>query len=230
MADQTVVSLEFKKFVVQEVSRHWLLKGEPILLAKLGQAAASRGFILQTELQGLKLSQFIQQELSEELEVLSPDDSGTVLRIKPKNPPAVEITATPDPDVLSLGALNRALVAAFSHAVPDGVERWIKVQSPVHYTDIATTDDKPKGYVQIDRAHLVTPDRGIDAFQEAHVLRRISDWTRELGMDLQMFVHKAPNQERGEKTLLSLLMESLTESELKRISLPLDIVGKLMRK
>lgn len=225
-----MVSLEFKTFVVEEINRHWAMKGEPMLLAKLGQAAASRGFVLQKELQGLKLSQFIQLHLADELDVLSPDDSGTVLRVRPKNPAPVEPTASSDTLIISQGALNRALVSAFSQSLPNGCERWIRIEAPIHYTDAHAGDGGPAGYVRIDRAYLIAPESPADAYQPASVLARIADWTTQAEIELQRFVHKSPRQERGEKTLLALLMESLTESELKRVSLPLDIVGKLMRK
>ncbi|MFK3797130.1 hypothetical protein [Pseudomonas sp. NPDC088444] len=230
MTEQTAVGLDFKKFLIEEINRQWVTRGEPVLLAKLGQIAASRGYVLHKELNGLKLSQFIQQELSEDLEVLSPNDSGTILAVGPKNPPAPQVITLPQAMAPTHEGLTRALVAAFSHSIRDDFERYMRVDPPLRFLDLPRTEVRPEGFVHIERVHLITSESPQGAYAEASIHAQIVEWLEKNGLDIQRFMHKTPAQVRGEKSVLTLLMESLTESELKRVSLPLDIVGKLMGK
>jgi hypothetical protein len=230
MTEQNAVGLDFKRFIVEETNRQWVTRGEPVLLAKLGQIAASRGFILHNELNGLKLSQFIQQELSDELEVMSPNASGTVLGVGPKNPPIPQLSPTAPITASPLDGLTRAVVAAFTNILRDGYERYLRTEPPLRYQDVVQGEAAPEGYVHIQRVHLPTDGSPPDAYLPDCIHAQITAWIEQQSLDLQSFMHKGAAQPRSEKSVLTLLIESLTESELKRVSLPLDIIGKLMGK
>lgn len=226
MTDQVVASLNFKTFLVEEIERWWTNKHEPLLLSKLGQLAAARGFVLHQELGGRKLSQFIQQELADELEVKSPNDSGILLSAIPKNWSVVEAALPIDdkPDGSPPAGLNRAFLSAFGRPIADGFERWVRIDPPIRFRDLPSDQRPTEDYVQIDRSLLTNPSSDFEAFAQAN------KWISAKGFEIQRFMLKAKAQVRSDKSLLSQLIESLTESELKRVSLPLDIVEKLMRK
>lgn len=226
MTTQVVASLDFKRFLIEEVERCWSTRHEPLLLSKLGQLAAARGFVLHQELGGRKLSQFIQQELADELEVQSPNDTGILLRAIPKNLLGAEAAPTFDnkPDGSPPAGLNRAFLSAFGRPIADGYERWVRIDPPIRYRDLPSDQRAADGYVQIERSFLISPAGDVEAFAQA------TKWLSAKGFEIQKFMLKAKTQARSDKSLLSQLIEGLTESELKRVSLPLDIVEKLMRK
>jgi hypothetical protein len=222
-----VATLSFQQFIVDEVNRHWQAKSEPLLLSKLGQAATSRGFVLHQELDGLKLSQFIHQNLGDEIEVFSPNSSGILLEARPKQPVAVDIPAIVDRTSLPPATFNRAIQAAFERPLADQVERWIRTAPTVHYLDLPTSENAPAAYKKLERQYLSSAQ---DGGPSTDFYERIKLWIHDQGLDINDFTHKPSSNTEGAPSLLAQLMESLTESELKRISLPLDIVAKLMRK
>ncbi|WP_350647141.1 hypothetical protein [Pseudomonas sp. HY13-MNA-CIBAN-0226] len=222
-----MTTLSFHQFVVDEVVRHWQAKNEPLLLSKLGQAASSRGFALHTELGGLKLSQFIHHYLDDEIEVSSPNASGLLLGALPKQPVAVETAAIAERPSVPPATFNRAMQAAFERPLADQMERWIRTVPTVHYMDIPPSESAPAAYTKLESRYL---SRAEDGGTGSDFYERIKLWIHDQGLDINDFTHKPTSNTEGGPSLLTQLMESLTESELKRISLPLDIVAKLMRK
>ena len=97
--------------------------------------------------------------------------------------------------------------------------------SPLQVLDLESVKEPPEGSLEIVRDLI---DQGV-ASDETY--RRIVSWIRQNDCKVEDFANKdtASTRDTDGKDLLRCLLESLDESDARRISLPLDIAQKLSR-
>jgi hypothetical protein len=221
----------FKEFVLETVRAHWAAQQKPLLLARIGQLAVGLGYNLQEALGARKLGQFIQQELNESLELDNPDHSTTLLQVRPRDDsaPPLETNRQEQP----VAKLNRGLWLAFSRAIPEGYERRLQLEPYIRFWDQAPPLSEVAGRLPIPAEYIAKSQRELATHPRGEViLENIRRWMRDNQVDLGNFeegVRRAAPKISQHNPLL-LLIASLDESEQKRVSLPLDVIAKLLKK
>lgn len=221
----------FKDFVLDAVREQWAGQQKPLLLSRIGQLAVGRGYNLQETLSGRKLAQFIQQELGDDLELDNPGSSATLLQARPKdeNAPAFGIARSEQ----SVPKLNRGLWLAFSRPIPDGYERRLQLEPSIRFWDQSPPLSDVAGRFPVPAQYIARPQGEMATHPRAEVvMENIHRWMRDNQVDISKFEVGAQRTipKLSQHNPLMLLIASLDESEQKRVSLPLDVIAKLLLK
>lgn len=226
----------FRDFVYEVVRHHWDEQKTPLLLARVGQMAVARGYDLRAILGARKIGQFIQQELSEELELFAPPDSPSLVHAKPKQPgAAAPATRAPgQPPVQQPVRLNRVLWTAFARPLQQGYERRLQLEPYVRFWDAVPPLTEVAGRLPVPESYIVRPSQDIAGRRDDLVMENVRRWMRDNGLDIGKFSEGATSSVAAARVSaqnpLMLLIASLDEAEQKRVSLPLDVIAKLLRK
>lgn len=158
----------FKDFIIDTVRKQWIEQKKPLLLSRIGQLAVGRGYNLQETLSGRKLAQFIQQELSDDLELDNPGSSATLLQARPKNEnaPAFGIACSER----SIPKLNRGLWVAFSRPIPEGYERRLQLEPYIRFWDQSPPLSEVAGRYPVPAQYIARPHGEMTAQPRAEVV------------------------------------------------------------
>ena len=214
--------------VVNLVQQFWADHERPLLLSQLG--AYNNGQFAQhaKEVAG-SLGTYLREQLSDRIQVLQHSTKPTIVGAIPSG----EHIPVDNPDEL----LNRtqtqsqkpslrfrpAFWAAFRKPLDHSLRRYMNTQPPFHFRD-ENADIQQIGFVEIERRYIVETDA-----DDAAVQQKIDDWLAENRIDATVFLndsrHKAAQLPSDD--LLGRLLFALEPEELRRMSIPLDIVKKL---
>ena len=217
--------------IVRLVEEHWDQHEKPLLLSQLG--SLDNGEIAKSTKQesgGLKA--YLQDHLADRVRVIQHSSNFTVIG-------AIPAQATLD-DNISIDELffrlshqpakqvaryHPAVWAAFRRLLEESKLRYLKITTPVHFVDIAE-DEKPEGFVEVDRKFIADSNADPSEIEE-----NIISWVQNNKLEISIFQAKRrlPGMHFPSSDLLSKLLASLGEEDLRRISMPLDIVHKLRR-
>ena len=101
----------------------------------------------------------------------------------------------------------------------------MSVQAPVHFRDVLG-DNQPDGLTEIQREYVVGPDA-----EATEVQQKIEEWLEDNGLEPTSFLMTRTTEtvQLPSHDLLGRLLLALDPDDLKRLSMPLDIVNKLRR-
>ena len=214
--------------IVNLVQQFWEDHERPLLLSQLG--AYNNGQFAQhaKEVAG-SLGTYLRHQLSDRVQVLQHSTKPTIIGAIP----AGEHIPVDNPDEL----LNRtqtqsekpslrfrpAFWAAFRKPLGHSLRRYMNTQPPLHFRD-EDADIQPSGFVEIERRYIVDTDA-----DDAAAQRKIEDWLAENGIDATVFLSDSSGKTTHlpSNDLLGRLLFALEPDELRRMSIPLDIVKKL---
>ena len=115
-----------------------------------------------------------------------------------------------------------AVWAAFRKELYRSKRRYISTEPPINFTDIQE-GAPPSGFVEIQREHIANP-----ADRVSEVVRRIKAWLEaNHKVDPAVFNRSTMGQRLPANDLLGRVLLALEPDELRRMSIPLDIVRKL---
>ncbi len=229
-----------KSEIVRLTKVHWDATGRAVLLARIGHTLTRNGFNLRALLRGQKFAAFVRNEMQDQVLVLdSPTDAlvqGAV--------PLGEAGKAYDPEVVfsppagSLGSSSRIsfdkrLWVAFSHPLAEGNVRTITFEPEIVFRDVAIGDPSLEGALTI-RDDLIIPIGTLEKVErDSKLQRNILEWLTANSVDIELAKARYGFHERPPESMdsvLSLLLAALDTKERERISLPLDIVDKLLKK
>lgn len=219
----------FKDFLIELVIDNWTRTGEGLLLARVGQIAAAKGYHFKEELGGLKLVDFIKNELSGFVEV-SASNTPPHLWVKPGSELSSEVFTDPtETTVRTAPRLNKALWLAFSRPVAEGKERRIQLEPSVRFWDLTPPLSEVAGRLPIAQGYIATLDVGSQD-RDHLILENIRKWMHDNKLDIERYSQSSTQTLRATSTHpLLALIAALDESEQKRVSIPLDIIAKLIK-
>ena len=203
----------------------------PLLLSRLGGEDGGRIGRLSKQEAG-SLGAYLRHRLADRVRVIHHSTNPAVAGAIPAD---AGIPENADFDILLDQTRGRAVEAApryhpafwaaFRKPLDETSRRYMSVQPPPRFQD-ASPEDRPDGFVEITREYIV----GLDV-EEREVHQRIQDWLAENGLDSGSFLSKskAIAVHLPSDDLLGRLLLVLEPDELKRISMPLDVVLKLRR-
>lgn len=234
-SDRNLQSL--KDFIQAEVRAAWA-RGEGILLARLGGTILKNGFETKALLDGKKLSAFIEEEMPNEVQIISsptnkierialPREAGEindVQRLFPRHR-AIEHS-------LDVSTIRGSVVSAFSRPIKEGFSRILKTEPIVEYVDIPVGTDAPKGGWLIPADHILTTNVG--KFGGQALVMKIYEWAEKNGIPKEHIEFSGPPLHRVHEaapssSLMHKILDALPEAQLKRIELPLDVVAALLK-
>ena len=216
--------------IVDLVQEHWGKHGMPLLLSLLGSEEGGEiGRLAKQEAGGL--GAYLRHRLTARVRVIH-DSTNTVAGAIPVD---AEVDANAGFDRLlekthsrSSGASPRfhaAFWAAFRKPLDESKGRYTSIRAPFRFVDVSS-EERPDGFREIAREYVVGPDA-----EAMEVQQKAQDWLAANGLDPDRFLwkDKADVARLPSDDLLGRLLLSLEPDELKRISMPLDIVSKLRR-
>ena len=215
--------------IVDLVRKCWEEHRMPLLLSRLGGGDDGRIGRLAKQEAG-SLGAYLRHQLAARVRVIHHSTNPTVAGAIPAD---AEIPEDADFNMLLDKTRGRAVEAtpryhpafwaAFRKPLDETSGRYMSVQPPPRFQD-ASPEDRPDGFVEITREYIV----GLDV-EEREVHQKVQDWLAANGLDSESYLlkSKATATHLPSDDLLGRLLLALEPDELKRISMPLDVVFKL---
>lgn len=220
--------------IVAIVSDQWKKESRATHLAYLGQLLAKEiPDFKKSVLAGETLRSFIEKNLSKRLTIVTlPDDAGVVGVVPASSGAGPETLATP-PDKANPPRFNPAVWAAFIKQVQPGHKRVVYLEPEISFDDLQSEAATPAG------AHIIPEDltaKGPDESVEK-VAASIEAWASKLEIPIEKLrIRKRSTTQScseagpsGRRSLLDDLLDALDAQEMRRLTVPLDIIAKLKR-
>lgn len=223
-----------KQRIVELTQKSWSEHNKALFLARLGKVLVQEGLDLRTLLRGEKLSPFIQRELKNEVRIVQSPKDPLIFAVVPQ---AASLTGdlleyfAPPPTHDKSMLFDARLWAAFSKPLPPGKTRRITLAPSIHFSDVEPTSKMEEGEIEIP-ADAIVPIGSKPQHERNTILQKgIHDWLKSKGINREAVraTDTSTLAWRHDNSILSLLIASLDHRELQRITIPLDVVAKLLK-
>lgn len=224
-----------------ECRKHWDSTGKVFLLSGVPGVLRIAGYKVEDILQGRKLKDVLFQEGTDAVKVVQNEASHLIWGLAPTDvtlepphsqyfPPHRERPATSLPNI----RFKPAFWKAFAAPLEEDNRRYLLAGPWVRFQDLPKIVDAPAGSTAIEREYTadaspVSSEEGVNS-----TLTRISQWMKAHDADPSQYAvgkvaGKLGGVARAEESALHDFLAMLTPSELHRLSLPLDIVARLLK-
>ena len=209
-----------------------------VLLSSVGQRLRREGIDFKGILGDIGLATFIRQNLSGQVELKSAPENPKIVAAYPSSvdltqeldpSPAVSRRAAPSSDhqPSSNRLFMRDVWYAFSHTLEQGKARYLMLSPAPTYRDIP--DGEPfEGGLEVSAENIVPVGTAPAYERNRRIIGNIEAWAEKNGVSLDEISERA--RARAARSALDVLLHSLSQGELTRISLPLDIIRTLRTK
>ena len=224
-------SADIGERIVQLVEECWQEHQMPLLLSRLGTQDDGRiAEVVRQQAGGL--ADYLRTSLSDRVRVVQHSTKSMVIGAIPRHAAATLDGAY---DAILEKTFSRtessylrflpAFWTAFRKPLAEGSRRYVSLREPIHFLDTSSTPQLEE-YAEIQRRCIV----GFDA-DTAEVLQSLEKWLTSNDLDIAHFVstRKMEKNRPPSNDLLDRLLRALGPDDLKRISMPLDVVAKLRR-
>ena len=203
----------------------------PLLLSRLG-GERNGDIARQAKEQAGSLGAYLRKRLADHVQVVQHSIRPTVIGAIPSDVVAAEsgnfdtlLEKTRGHAMQTAQRFRPAIWAGFRKPLHESNRRYMSVQAPVHFQD-GPGDDQPDGYIEVQREYVVGPEA-----EATEVQHKIEAWLTENGLEPTPFMMTRPSEtaQLPSHDLLGRLLLALDPDDLKRLSMPLDIVNKLRR-
>ena len=219
--------------IVDEVHRHWNDRGIPLLLSQLGTRDGGEIARQARQVAG-GLAAYVRRRLADRVRVVRHSSKPVLIGAIPADVDQDTISdfdellsRTQSGPVKATPRFRPAFWAAFRRPLEDTKRRYMSVRDPLRFVD-ATPDERPDDSIEVQREYIVGPDA-----ETGDVLQQAQAWltSNENVMESAPYLTKERLRATPFPTddLLGRLLLSLEPEDLERISMPLDVVGKLRR-
>ena len=223
---------ELDSRIVELVRNCWNEHQMPLLLSRLG-GEHNGDIAREAKERAGSLGAYLRERLHDRVRVIQHSTKPPLIGAIPSN---VDTDGSENVDTLlnrthghTVQATRRfhpAFWAGFRKPLPTLYRRYMSLQEPVRFQDVPDDRRPPSGFVEVQRNHVVGPDA--DA---AKVQQEIEEWFEENALEPTSFLagRTVENAQPPPNDLLGRLLLALDPDDLKRLSMPLDIVNKLRR-
>ncbi|WP_146042183.1 hypothetical protein [Chromobacterium sinusclupearum] len=229
---------ESLKNFIRESANDRAKSGAYLLLSQLGQSIKNHGDQFQDVLNGITISSFIRSELSEEFKIEAPKPGSIarmIIPISDKNITTIEKTEKNNQKKISIPEFNKVIWSAFTNEIPNSKRRYLKISQKPFYIDRDRTEPQEDSLISISPEFIIRRNEGIenDQFKEK-VANSIESWCQKNGIPYSSsFNKKIENKNKytnnlATDSILNQLVKKLSYDDMRRISIPLDIVMKLI--
>jgi hypothetical protein len=223
------------------VSETFALQRRVVLLSYLGQALSKRGLDFRQILGEQKLAEFIKERLGDQIRIVPTPAGRLVLAAVPIE---VVLENEIDPFGLSRRApaegghsfatqqkrelLVRDAWFAFSHSLESGKARVLRLEPHIEYQDYdPNSGDKPQGY-DVPPDMIVPLGSFSKGKRDELIYENVRAWAAQNDVPFRALIETHASGAR--RNSLDVILSSLSDSDLSRITMPLDLVAKLRRK
>ncbi len=228
-----------------ECRKHWDRTGKVFLLSGVPGVLRVAGYQHDNILQGRKLKdvliqegagagKLVQNEADPLMWGLAPTDATLEPPYSEYFPPRLERPATSLPDI----RFKPAFWKAFAAPLEEGSRRYLLSSPWPRFQDLPEGVEAPDGSVEIEREYTANASLGSSLQEAKPTLTRVWEWLKEHGASPTEYAigkraqvpgaQKFRDATRAEESALHELIAMLTPSELHRVSLPLDIISRLL--
>ena len=216
--------------IVGLVCQFWNEHQMPLLLSQLG--GQENGEIAKVAKQRAgSLGAYLRLELTNHFRVLQHSAKPPVIGVIPVDAEVADgevdalLDRTHSQSPKTARRFHLAFWTAFRKPLDVSKRRYMSLQAPIHFQDMSP-EDQPDGFVEIERKYIASLDA--DA---AEVRRQTQDWLHANDIEQALFIWPSQSSVKHlpSNDLLARLLLALGPDDLKRISMPLDIVNKLRR-
>ena len=219
--------------IVELVQQCWQEHQMPLLLSRLGTQEGGR-IAERAKHQAGGLADYLHKKLSDRVRVIRHSMKPMIVGAVPTH---VDIDTTGDIDALLEKTYGRiatlpspprfhpAIWAAFRKLLAEENRRYISLQPPFRFVDTPQMDELA-GLAEVERRYVAGPDA-----EKATVLQNLQRWLTANELDASLFVPpaKTASTHLPSDDLLGRLLRALDPDDLKRITMPLDVIAKLRR-
>lgn len=223
--------------LIQEISRlsqeYWERAKSPYLLSAMGPDLKRRGFDFQAIMRPLRLRQFVEYFLDDTLTVIADPSLPLKIGVVPKEATSSKTAAElfrQIPDVTSdeFYRLKPSVFSAFVRSLPQGYRRYLDIKSRNYqYKDLPEGEAVGTDFVEIERNYIVD-DFDSAPSKKRDLYRNLEAWMAKNGLKKEELAFGSGETRQGQD-ILSAVLQRLSDEELARITMPLDIVKKLSR-
>ena len=222
---------EVDRQLVNAIQHYWKEHQAPILLSQLGSQIPREDSTRIKEEHG-NLATYLRQELSEHISLIQSHENPTIIGAIPVGLDPSSLTdtdallsRTPRRGVQALPRFHSAFWAAFVKELDPDVKRHISVGPPPRFRDI-DQDAKPENTIEVAREYICGTDEDV-----GNVHKSIGNWLQEHNLQEKPFLADVAltQDQLPTNDLLGKLVVALSPDELRRLSIPMDIVSKLRR-
>lgn len=217
--------------IIRLVREWWDEHQTPLLLSRLGNQ--DNGEVArQAKEQAGSLGAYLHRRLPEHVQIIQHSTKSPLIGALPAD---VDISVIEDVDVLldqtrsqtprTSQRFHPAFWAAFRKPLLESRRRYTSVHAPPQFQDVLPAD-QPDGFVEVDRKYIVGTEAEVEEVQKT-----IQLWLADNGFESTEFLATRPTAtaQLPSDDLLGRLLLALESDDLKRLSMPLDIVDKLRR-
>lgn len=227
---ETKETLKLKQSVLHSIESHWSEHKTPILLAQLGfmDNGEISNQLSKLEL-GLNLKQFIETYLDEVATIQRDTMNKAIIGVMPtkaleKHPSAFDLLfkTIKDNKITELKKprkFSQFIWIAFRKELKNGYSRYVSLEPDGEFYDIKLGAAVPAQTIEICNDELSSEKE--KAVATAH---KIENWAKKNDLELESLLL---NETTQPSSLLSTILDVLSDADLKRISIPLDIIKKL---
>ena len=217
--------------IVDLVQEQWKARGTPLLLSQLGSRIRREdAAVIKNESENL--AAYLRDRLADRVEVIQSSLNPTIIAAIPAN---VRKDSNIDVDTMLLGTLRRlvfprfhpAFWAAFVKEPAPQTRRYVSVGPPPRFQELSgDTTPSDADATEVASEYIVGDDDDVVAVHSS-----IKRWLIANSLDESLFLADGESRHKQlpSDDLLGRLIVALTPEELKRMSIPLDIVSKLRR-
>ncbi|WP_225547348.1 hypothetical protein [Chromobacterium violaceum] len=212
--------------------------GAYLLLSQLGQSIKNHEDQFQDVLNGTTISSFIRSELSEEFKIEAPKPGSIarmIIPISDENTGIIEKTEKGSHKKIPIPEFNKVIWSAFTNEIPTSKRRYIKISQKPFYIDREKSEPQEESLISINSEFIIRREEGIESDQfKLKVANSIESWCKKNGIPYSSsFNTKMENKNKYTNNLtgdsvLNQLVKRLSYDDMRRISIPLDIVMKLI--
>lgn len=209
--------------IVDRVSERWKENKTPLLLSELG--SMENGIIgRHAKEKAPNLKGYLENYLAEFIQVVSHPDKAGVVGVIPAEMKDFSI------DAFAKG-VNRKIFhspfwAAFRRPLDTPKRRYLSLEPPNYFQD-TELEEAPDGFIEIEPRYIADADT-----ETIEITKHIEGWIKLNNLDESQFLsaHKKKDSSLPQDSLLDRFLLALDVEDLKRVSMPLDIIRKLRRK
>ncbi|AZN35546.1 hypothetical protein [Iodobacter ciconiae] len=242
---------ELKSFIEDLVKKEWESKKNGILLSKLGDEV-KKNFSLNKSEDKFKLSEFINNEMNKCVKIIISPKNKIIRVVVPvgmdeeldgvnvfpgKNEKKIKCdlrsSANENGKVLEFNYLRNLVKIAFEMDLPEGKKRILNVANKVSYRNVGHDYENKESERDIDAKLINKTD------SDEELLSKVLEWANSNNVDPNLlFVRpdlppykeniRSKNNINNNESLMHEIISALSEEQLSRVVLPLDVIKKLM--
>jgi hypothetical protein len=219
---------DFRTKIKELVNAQWKATGAPLLLSKLG-AALREDFDVERETSAIKLAPFLRAAMPTEIRVIQDPNNRIIVGAVPAG---VDVSAEtlfrkidkPPDERRPTGnytRYDRDLWNAFTLKLAPDKRRFLSATDQVNVAEVLAREPEPPGFAEVTADDVVALENLGPGQRFAAASDRIESWAARNAVDISKFRRVG---HVGEKTVLSVLIESVAQDDLSKISLPLSVI------